>query len=146
MTINNRREVTSIGQKKTCVARAVCKEGSSFFIKVNDVPLHLVQDRLLQAKIKEVVALIRPINLDGLEITISIPRGGPTARVYAAVQAFAKSVLAYYGKYYDEWKKVEIENRIRAFDRSIIITDSRRREPKKYGGPGARARYQKSYR
>jgi small subunit ribosomal protein S9 len=32
------------------------------------------------------------------------------------------------------------------FDRSLLVNDSRQSEPKKWGGPGARARYQKSYR
>jgi hypothetical protein len=32
------------------------------------------------------------------------------------------------------------------YDRSLLVADPRRCEPKKYGGPGARARYQKSYR
>ena len=32
------------------------------------------------------------------------------------------------------------------YDRTLLVTDPRRCEPKKYGGPGARARYQKSYR
>ena len=30
--------------------------------------------------------------------------------------------------------------------RSLLVADPRRNEPKKFGGPGARARYQKSYR
>ena len=32
------------------------------------------------------------------------------------------------------------------FDRFSIVTDTRVKEQKKYGGSGARARYQKSYR
>ncbi len=32
------------------------------------------------------------------------------------------------------------------YDRTLLVADPRRCEPKKYGGPGARARYQKSYR
>jgi small subunit ribosomal protein S16e len=32
------------------------------------------------------------------------------------------------------------------YDRNLLVADQRRCEPKKYGGPGARARYQKSYR
>ena len=32
------------------------------------------------------------------------------------------------------------------YDRSLLVADPRRCEPKKYGGPGARARVQKSYR
>ena len=33
-----------------------------------------------------------------------------------------------------------------ANSRSLLVADPRRNEPKKFGGPGARARYQKSYR
>lgn len=32
------------------------------------------------------------------------------------------------------------------YDRTLLVADPRRCEPKKYGGPGARARIQKSYR
>ena len=32
------------------------------------------------------------------------------------------------------------------YDRTLLVADPRRCEPKKFGGPGARARYQKSYR
>ena len=32
------------------------------------------------------------------------------------------------------------------YDRTLLVADPRRCEPKKYGGPGARARVQKSYR
>jgi hypothetical protein len=31
-----------------------------------------------------------------------------------------------------------------AYDRTLLVADPRRCEPKKFGGPGARARYQKS--
>ena len=33
-----------------------------------------------------------------------------------------------------------------SFDRSLLVNDVRQSEPKKWGGPGARARDQKSYR
>ena len=32
------------------------------------------------------------------------------------------------------------------YDRTLLVADPRRCEPKKYGGPGARAKIQKSYR
>ncbi len=32
------------------------------------------------------------------------------------------------------------------YDRHMIVGDPRRREPKHFGGPGARAKYTKSYR
>lgn len=46
----------------------------------------------------------------------------------------------------DEQSKKEIRDILISYDRSLLVADPRRCEPKKFGGPGARARYQKSYR
>jgi hypothetical protein len=46
----------------------------------------------------------------------------------------------------DEASKKEIKDILLRYDRTLLVADSRRCEPKKFGGPGARARYQKSYR
>lgn len=46
----------------------------------------------------------------------------------------------------DEASKKEIKDILAQYDRSLLVADPRRCEPKKFGGPGARARYQKSYR
>lgn len=46
----------------------------------------------------------------------------------------------------DEQSKNEIKNILLSYDRTLLVADPRRCEPKKFGGPGARARYQKSYR
>ena len=46
----------------------------------------------------------------------------------------------------DEASKKEIKDVLTAYDRTLLVADPRRTEPKKFGGPGARARYQKSYR
>lgn len=46
----------------------------------------------------------------------------------------------------DEAQKREIKDVLIKYDRSLLVADPRRKEPKKFGGPGARSRYQKSYR
>ena len=46
----------------------------------------------------------------------------------------------------DEASKRMIKDQLIAYDRTLLVADPRRCEPKKFGGPGARARYQKSYR
>lgn len=46
----------------------------------------------------------------------------------------------------DEASKKEIRDILIQYDRSLLVADPRRCEPKKFGGPGARARFQKSYR
>jgi hypothetical protein len=44
----------------------------------------------------------------------------------------------------DEASKKEIKELLVTYDRSLLVADPRRCEPKKFGGPGARARFQKS--
>lgn len=61
-------------------------------------------------------------------------------------QAIAKSIVAYSQKFVDEATKQELRDTLVTYDRSLLVADPRRCEPKKFGGPGARARYQKSYR
>lgn len=46
----------------------------------------------------------------------------------------------------DETSKKEIKDLFLSYDRTLLAADPRRREPKKFGGPSARARFQKSYR
>lgn len=58
----------------------------------------------------------------------------------------AKSLVAYYQKFVDETSKKEIKDILLNYDKTMLVADPRRCEPKKFGGPGARARYQKSYR
>ena len=81
-----------------------------------------------------------------LDIRIRVKGGGHVSQIYAIRQALSKSLAAYYQKYVDEQSKQEIKDILVQFDRSLLVADPRRNEPKKFGGPGARARYQKSYR
>ena len=43
----------------------------------------------------------------------------------------------------DETTKKEIKDKFMAYDRTLLAADPRHREAKKFGGPGARAKYQK---
>ncbi|CAD5188133.1 unnamed protein product [Musa acuminata subsp. malaccensis] len=42
--------------------------------------------------------------------------------------------------------KKEIKDILVRYDRTLLVADPRRCEPKRFGGRGARARFQKSYR
>jgi len=77
---------------------------------------------------------------------IRVKGGGQVSQIYAIRQAIAKSLVAYYQKYVDEASKKEIKDILLSYDRTLLVADPRRSEPKKFGGPGPRARYQKSYR
>ncbi|NPE31935.1 30S ribosomal protein S9, partial [Methanococcoides sp. SA1] len=46
-----------------------------------------------------------------------------------------------------EWTNdTDLRDAFMAYDRNLLVNDSRQKETKKFGGPGARAKYQKSYR
>lgn len=94
----------------------------------------------------EPVLIIGKERFANLDIRVRVKGGGHTSQIYAIRQAIAKSIVAYHQKYIDEASKQEIRDQLISYDRSLLVADPRRCEPKKFGGPGARARYQKSYR
>ena len=71
--------------------------------------------------------------------------GGHTSQVYAIRQAISKAIVAYYAKYVDAYSAIELKKKLVAYDRTLLIADPRRMEPKKFGGAGARARRQKRF-
>jgi len=139
------QSVQVFGRKKSATAVAYCKRGKGL-IKVNGRPLALVEPRALQFKLQEPILLLGKDRFADIDIRIRVKGGGHTSQVYAIRQALSKSLVAYYQKYVDEQSKQEIKDILVQFDRSLLVADPRRNEPKKFGGPGARARYQKSYR
>lgn len=50
----------------------------------------------------------------------------------AVRQAIAKALVAFYQKYVDEAAKREIKNTLMEYDRTLLVADPRRPEPKKY--------------
>jgi small subunit ribosomal protein S16e len=81
-----------------------------------------------------------------VDMRIRVSGGGSVSRIYAIRQAISKAIVAYHQKYVDESIKNTMKTMLINYDRSLLVADPRRCEPKKFGGPGARARYQKSYR
>ena len=94
----------------------------------------------------EPVLLLGKDKFAGMDIRVRVKGGGHTAQMYAIRQAIAKAIVAFYQKYVDESSKKVIKDLLLSYDRSLLVADPRRCEPKNFGGPGARARYQKSYR
>eukprot|EP01087_Luapelamoeba_hula_P005004 TRINITY_DN150_c0_g1_i1.p1 TRINITY_DN150_c0_g1~~TRINITY_DN150_c0_g1_i1.p1 ORF type:complete len:150 (+),score=19.60 TRINITY_DN150_c0_g1_i1:97-546(+) len=140
-----KKYVQTFGRKKTSVAVAMVKQGRGL-IKVNGCPVELVEPELLRYKVFEPVLLLGSERFSQVDIRVRVKGGGSTAQIYAIRQAIAKGIVAYYQKFVDEAAKNEIKEILLAYDRSLLVADPRRCEPKKFGGPGARARYQKSYR
>merc|ERR1712189_131421 len=135
--------VQVFGRKKEATAVAHCKRGRGM-IRVNGRPLDLVEPVTLRMKVQEPILLLGKERFAGIDIRVR--GGGQTAQLYAIRQAISKAIVAYYQKFVDEASKKEIKSLLARYDRSLLVADPRHCEAKKFGGPSARARYQKSYR
>jgi len=132
-----KRVLVFSGKRKTATARATVKTGKGR-IRVNNVPVEIFEPKLAREKIME------PLFLAGderkqVDISVSLSGGGFMGQAEAARIAIAKCLL--------NWtKSARLRRTLIDYDRTMIAGDSRHKEPKKFGGPGARARDQKSYR
>ena len=137
--------VQCFGRKKTAVAVTYCKRGRGL-IKINGCPIELVEPEILRFKAYEPILLLGRHRFAGVDMRIRVKGGGHTSQIYAIRQSIAKALVAFYQKYVDEQSKKEIKDILVRYDRTLLVADPRRCEPKKFGGRGARARFQKSYR
>ncbi|KAG6898049.1 hypothetical protein C0992_006527 [Termitomyces sp. T32_za158] len=126
----------------TATAVAHAKEGRGL-IRINGSPINLVQPEILRMKVYEPILVAGEDSFGVLDIRVRVKGGGHTSQVYAIRQAIAKALVAYYTKYIDAYSALELKKKLVAYDRTLLIADPRRMEPKKFGGAGARARRQK---
>jgi small subunit ribosomal protein S16e len=137
--------VQTFGKKKNAVAVANVRGGKGVF-RVNGSPISLLEPAALRIKVEELVLLLGLQKFQNLDIRVRVRGSGYVSQIYAIRQAIAKGVIAYYQKFVNETEKRSLKELILQYDRTLLVADPRRCEPKKYGGPGARARIQKSYR
>uniref|UniRef100_A0A0G4HFL9 30S ribosomal protein S9, chloroplastic n=1 Tax=Chromera velia CCMP2878 TaxID=1169474 RepID=A0A0G4HFL9_9ALVE len=139
------QKVQTFGRKKNAVAVALVTQGKGL-MRVNGCPLELVQPEILRTKVFEPILLLGKDRFAEIDMRIRVRGGGYAAQIYAIRQAIAKGVVAWNQKYVDEASKREVKEVLLGYDRGLLVADPRRCEPKKFGGPGARSRIQKSYR
>ena len=129
--------VNTSGKRKTAVARAVIAEGSGK-IRVTSVPIEAYVPELAKLKIMEPVTLA-PELFAKVDITVSVQGGGVMGQAEATRTAIAKAIVEFF-------KDETLEKAFKQYDRSLLISDIRRKLPKKPLGRGARKKRQKSYR
>ncbi|MCD6229779.1 MAG: 30S ribosomal protein S9 [Candidatus Diapherotrites archaeon] len=127
----------SKGKRKTAIARASIKAGTGK-IRINSVPIELFEPKMMREFVIEPLSVVGPIK-DTVDIKISVKGGGVMGQAEAIRTSITKAIVAYS-------KSEELEEKIKTIDRSMLVDDPRRKESKKQLGPGARSKYQKSYR
>merc|ERR1712195_40085 len=138
-------QVQCFGKKKNATAVAHVCSGAGY-IRVNGKALELLEPATMRMKVYEPIFLLGANRFTGLNIRCRVRGGGPTTQVMAIRQAICKGVISYNQKFGDESEKRELKELLIQYDKSLLVADPRRCEPKKFGGKGARARFQKSYR
>jgi small subunit ribosomal protein S16e len=108
--------------------------------------MNFVEPQSLKMKVWEPILLLGEARFSQLNLRIRVRGGGSCSQIMAIRQAIAKAIIAFTQKYDDESTKRELKELLLQYDKSLLVADPRRCEPKKFGGKGARARFQKSYR
>ncbi len=136
--MSSKRIVLTSGKRKTAVARATTKAGKGR-IRINSIPLEIFPSELARMKIREPLLLAGDAVINEVDISVNVRGGGTVGQADAVRTAIGRALV--------KWTQdPELRSKFLHYDRSIIVADSRRKEQKKAGGPGARAKYQKSYR
>ena len=126
------------GKRKTAVARAVVRPGVGR-VRINMVPVEIFEPEIAREKIMEPLLQAGEDVWKQMDMDVKTSGGGYMGQAEAARMAVANALL--------KWtKSSHLRTVFTEYDRTMIAGDSRRKEPKKFGGSGARAKEQKSYR
>ena len=98
--------------KKTSIAVALIRGPGHGIIRVNGIPLDLVQPELLKIKVFEPLLLIGEEKFGDFDIRIRVKGGGKISQIYAIRQAIAKGFILYLEKYVGEIQKNEIKRQL----------------------------------
>ncbi|APW98335.1 30S ribosomal protein S9 [Halobiforma lacisalsi AJ5] len=126
------------GKKKTAVARATVRDGEGR-VRINSQPVELVEPEMSRLKMLEPFRIAGEELRNEVDIDVDVEGGGISGQADAVRTAIARGIVQH-------TNDAELRDAFMEFDRSLLVNDVRQSEPKKWGGPGARARYQKSYR
>lgn len=125
-------------KRKRAVARAHISEGTGI-IRVNKMLLSAIDNPFTRSIMSEPLNHVPEKLTSKVNINITVYGGGQMGQAQAVRGAIARALVKHANDN-------ALEEDLYAIDKFFLVEDSRRIEPKKYMGPKARARKQKSYR
>jgi small subunit ribosomal protein S9 len=133
-----KKAIVVSGKRKTAISRAVIRQGIGR-VHVNRVPVEIYEPEIARVKIMEPLVQSGDDVWKQLDIDVKVLGGGYMGQAEAARMAITNGIL--------KWtKSAHLRTVFAEYDRTMIAGDKRKKETKKFGGPGARSRDQKSYR
>ena len=137
--------------RKTARAHAFITKGVGR-VRINNVPVEMVQQEVARE------IMLGPLEVAGdirnkIDLSVKVKGGGYIGQSYASAVAISRAMTGW-TKTRKEPKdhpltrtiREDLRKRLTDFDKHLLSGDDRQKEPKKFGGPGARRRKQKSYR
>ncbi|MDE1813333.1 30S ribosomal protein S9 [Candidatus Nitrosotalea okcheonensis] len=137
--------------RKTARAHAYITKGVGR-VRINNIPVEMVQQEVARE------IMLGPLEVAGdlrnkIDLSVKVKGGGFVGQSYASAIAISRAMTGW-TKSRKEPKdhpltrtvREDLRKRLSEFDKHLLSGDDRRKEPKKFGGPGARRRKQKSYR
>ena len=137
--------------RKTASAHVYITKGQGK-VRINNVPVEMIP----QETAREI--MLAPLEITGdlrnkIDISVRVRGGGYIGQASAAATAISRALTGWTKSKKDpkdhplpKSTREDLRQRISDYDKYLISGDARRKEPKKFGGPGARRRKQKSYR
>ncbi len=133
----SRSIVLEVGKRKTATARVYLTEGEGI-VRINSTPIEVYQPEAARSIITELLMICKDV-WRSVNIDVEVKGGGFMSQAEAVAMGIAKALV--------KWTKSSaLKKQILTYNRSLLVGDPRRKEPKKFGGPGARRRDQTSYR
>jgi small subunit ribosomal protein S9 len=125
------------GKRKAAIARASIRKGAGR-VRIGGVPIEIFEPEIARMKISEPI-ILADAKASAVDIDVEVSGGGVMGQAAAARTAIAKVLVEYL-------EDKELETLYRGYDRGLLVSDPRRKLPKKPCGRGARKKRQKSYR
>lgn len=125
------------GARKTARATASLVPGAGR-IRINGTPLEVWEPEAARLHILGSVMVVGDLR-EKYDMDVKVAGGGFMGQADAAAMALARA-------YVDQVRGSETRERLNAYNKYLLSGDPRQAEPKKFGGPGARRKRQKSYR
>ena len=135
--VTKKKPTLTTGKRKTAKARVTVEEGKGR-VRINNVPVQYHEPLMAREMIMEPILIAGDV-ASKVDINIDVAGGGPLGQAEAARMGLAQGLVKY-------TKSKRLKSTFIEHDRTMLSGDARRKEPKKFGGPGARRRKQKSYR
>ena len=138
--------------RKTASAHVYITKGVGK-VRINNIPVEMLEPEAAREVVLIPLEIIGEEFRDKINISVRVKGGGFMGQAYAIATAISRSLIGLTKSKkepkdhpFNKSKREDFKKRIGDFDQYLISGDARRKEPKKFGGPGARRRKQKSYR